>query len=122
MTGTHETQWEPRLQPNSLEAGGSKRVEGFCFTNQYVEKFNQTQHALRPERRIPRSMEKEIAAYHPERWWVLLYEPVCGFIHHCPHDADSIPLLSRLFSTDVNRNAQRGPWVRLKVAYPPARS
>ena len=32
MTGSHETQWEPRLQPNSLEAGGStKMTKGFAL-------------------------------------------------------------------------------------------
>ena len=37
MTGTHETLWEPWLQPISLVAGGSNG-DGFCFTNQSLWK------------------------------------------------------------------------------------
>ena len=31
MTGTHDTQWGPRLEPISLEAGGVKMTKGYAL-------------------------------------------------------------------------------------------
>ena len=74
---------------------------------------------------IPGRWETEIAAWH------LSSGKVVGFalrtvmrVNSSPSGFHSSPksgMCWTLFGTDVNKNAQSGPWVRLEVACPPAR-